>query len=105
MACPCRLAEMAVAWVLRDPRVTSALGTSKVSQLDDNVAALKNLKISAEELRVIDGVLGAATIINACEFKMESQLGTIEAGKSKLGFSKPLVEPVKRGSICWASAL
>ena len=42
------LAEMAVAWVLRDPRVTSALiGASKVSQVDDNVAALKNLKFSA----------------------------------------------------------
>ena len=52
------LAEMAVAWVLRDPRVTSALvGTSKVSQVDDNVAALKNLKFSVEELRTIDGVL------------------------------------------------
>lgn len=52
------LAEMAVAWVLRDPRVTSALvGTSKVSQVDDNVAALKNLKFTAEELRTIDGVL------------------------------------------------
>ena len=46
------LAEMAVAWVLRDPRVTSALvGTSKVSQVDDNVAALKNLNFSAEELQ------------------------------------------------------
>jgi L-glyceraldehyde 3-phosphate reductase len=54
------LAEMAVAWVLRDPRVTSALvGTSRVSQVDDNVAALKNLKFSAEELRKIDGVLAA----------------------------------------------
>ncbi len=54
------LAEMAVAWVLRDPRVTSALvGTSKVSQVDDNVAALKNLKFSAGELRKIDGVLAA----------------------------------------------
>jgi L-glyceraldehyde 3-phosphate reductase len=53
------LAEMAVAWVLRDPRVTSALvGTSKVSQVDDNVAALKNLKFSVEELRKIDGALG-----------------------------------------------
>jgi L-glyceraldehyde 3-phosphate reductase len=52
------LAEMAVAWVLRDPRVTSALvGTSKVSQVDDNVAALKNLKFSAEELRKIDDIL------------------------------------------------
>ena len=49
---------MAVAWVLRDPRVTSALvGTSKVSQVDDNVAALKNLKFSAEELRQVDAVL------------------------------------------------
>ena len=52
------LAEMAVAWVLRDPRVTSALvGTSRVSQVDDNVAALKNLSFSAEELRAIDGAL------------------------------------------------
>ncbi|MFY9907391.1 MAG: L-glyceraldehyde 3-phosphate reductase [Terriglobales bacterium] len=52
------LAEMAVAWVLRDPRVTSALvGTSKVSQVDDNVGALKNLKFSTDELSKIDGVL------------------------------------------------
>jgi L-glyceraldehyde 3-phosphate reductase len=53
------LAEMAVAWVLREGRVTSALvGTSKVSQVNDNVAALKNLKFSAGELRRIDGILG-----------------------------------------------
>ena len=52
------LAEMAVAWVLRDPRVTSALvGTSKVEQVDDNVAALKNLAFSVEELRRIDSIL------------------------------------------------
>ena len=52
------LAEMAVAWVLRDARVTSALvGTSKVSQVDDNAAALKNLAFSAEEMRSIDDVL------------------------------------------------
>src|ERR1700689_4262980 len=52
------LAEVAVAWGLRDPRVTSALvGTSKVSQVDDNVAALKNLKFEAEDLRAIDTVL------------------------------------------------
>jgi len=55
------LAEMSVAWVLRDPRVTSALvGTSKVSQVDDNVAALKNLKFSAEELNKMDGILGGS---------------------------------------------
>jgi L-glyceraldehyde 3-phosphate reductase len=52
------LAEMAVAWVLRDPRVTSALvGTSKVSQVDDNVAALKNTKFSGDELKKIEGIL------------------------------------------------
>jgi L-glyceraldehyde 3-phosphate reductase len=52
------LAEMAVAWVLRDPRVTSALvGTSKVEQVDDNVAALKNLNFSGEELTKIDAIL------------------------------------------------
>lgn len=52
------LAQMAVAWVLRDPCVTSALvGTSKVEQVDDNVAALKNLAFTAEELRKIDGIL------------------------------------------------
>jgi L-glyceraldehyde 3-phosphate reductase len=52
------LAGMAVAWVLRDPRVTSALvGTSKVEQVDDNVAALKNLNFSGEELRRIDEIL------------------------------------------------
>jgi L-glyceraldehyde 3-phosphate reductase len=54
------LAEMAVAWVLRDPRVTSALvGASKVSQMEDNVGALKNLKFSAEELAKIDAALAA----------------------------------------------
>ncbi len=38
------LAQMAVAWVLRDPRVTSALvGASSVQQLDDTLAALENL--------------------------------------------------------------
>ena len=52
------LAQMAVAWVLRDGRVTSALvGASKVSQVDDDVAALKNLNFSAEELGRIDRIL------------------------------------------------
>ena len=52
------LAEMAVAWVLRDARVTSALvGTSRVAQIDDNVAALRNMKFSDEELKGIEDVL------------------------------------------------
>ena len=49
------LAQMAIAWTLRDPRVTSALiGASSVDQLDDNVAALQNLRFSPEELAEID---------------------------------------------------
>jgi L-glyceraldehyde 3-phosphate reductase len=46
---------MAVAWVLRDPRVTSALvGASSVEQLEANVAALDNLGFSPDELEEID---------------------------------------------------
>jgi L-glyceraldehyde 3-phosphate reductase len=49
------LAQMAIAWVLRDPRVTSALiGASSVRQLEDNLDALNNLDFSDEELRAID---------------------------------------------------
>ena len=46
---------MAVAWALRDPRITSALmGTSSIQQLDETVAALDQLEFSAEELAEID---------------------------------------------------
>jgi L-glyceraldehyde 3-phosphate reductase len=49
------LAQMALAWVLRDDRVTSALiGASSVGQLQDNVAALECLSFSEEELAEID---------------------------------------------------
>jgi len=49
------LAQMAIAWVLRDPRVTSALiGASSVAQLEQNVAALDELEFSDEELVEID---------------------------------------------------
>jgi L-glyceraldehyde 3-phosphate reductase len=49
------LAQMALAWVLRDPRVTSALvGASSVAQLEDNVAALQRLEFDDEELARID---------------------------------------------------
>lgn len=49
------LAQMALAWVLRDPRVTTTLiGASSVAQIRENVAALQNLAFSAEELAEID---------------------------------------------------
>ena len=50
-----KLAEMAVAWVLRDPRVTSALiGASRIEQLDDAVAAVKSAPFTPAELAEID---------------------------------------------------
>ena len=52
------LAQLALAWVLRQPAVTSALvGASKVSQIEENVAALSNLAFSDEELQRIDAIL------------------------------------------------
>jgi L-glyceraldehyde 3-phosphate reductase len=49
------LAQMAIAWVLRDQRVTSALiGARNVSQLDDSLDTLKNLEFSEAELKRID---------------------------------------------------
>jgi L-glyceraldehyde 3-phosphate reductase len=49
------LAQMAIAWVLRDPRVTSALiGARTVQQLEDSLTAVRNLDFSADELERID---------------------------------------------------
>lgn len=49
------LAQMALAWVLRDPRVTTTLiGASSPAQIRENVAALQNLRFTAEELAEID---------------------------------------------------
>lgn len=52
------LAQMALAWVLRGGRVTSALiGASKVSQIDENIKALETLNFSKEELDKINNIL------------------------------------------------
>jgi len=49
------LAQMALAWTLRDPRVTSTLiGVSSVEQLDDSLGALESLSFSEDELAEID---------------------------------------------------
>jgi L-glyceraldehyde 3-phosphate reductase len=49
------LAQMAIAWALRDPRVTSALiGARNVEQLDNSLDALNKLDFTAEELKAID---------------------------------------------------
>ncbi|MGC2447858.1 MAG: L-glyceraldehyde 3-phosphate reductase [Candidatus Sulfotelmatobacter sp.] len=54
------VAQLALAWVLRDPRMTSALiGASRVEQVEQNVATLSNLRFSSEELSRIDSILAA----------------------------------------------
>jgi L-glyceraldehyde 3-phosphate reductase len=52
------VAQLALAWVLRDPRMTSALiGASRVEQVQQNVATLDNLNFSSDELAKIDSIL------------------------------------------------
>ncbi len=52
------LAQMAIAWLLKDSRVTSVLiGASSVAQLNDNLQAQKNLYFTGEELEEIEGIL------------------------------------------------
>ena len=54
------LAQLALAWVLRQPAVTSALiGASKPSQIEDNLGALRNPAFAPEELAQIDRILAA----------------------------------------------
>jgi L-glyceraldehyde 3-phosphate reductase len=52
------LAQMALAWVLKDKRITSVLiGASSVQQIDDNVEMLKKRNFSAEELQKIESII------------------------------------------------
>ncbi len=53
-----KLAQMALAWLLRDERITSVLiGASSVQQLNDNLACLQNIAFSKEELAAIEEIL------------------------------------------------
>jgi L-glyceraldehyde 3-phosphate reductase len=70
------LAQMAIAWVLRDDRVTSALiGARTVEQLEDSFTALKNLEFSEEELARIDSLAADAGIDI---WKASSSVGSTE---------------------------
>jgi len=54
------LAQMALAWVLNNPVVTSALvGASSPKQIEENVAALDNLHFSGDEINKIDNILNS----------------------------------------------
>jgi L-glyceraldehyde 3-phosphate reductase len=67
------LAQLALAWGLRDPRMTSVLiGASSVAQLEDNVGALDNLEFTAEELTEIDRYATTDEDINLWKKSTES---------------------------------
>ena len=52
------LAQMSLAWVLRDPRVTTVLiGASSIAQLDQNLACLENRSLSEDELAAIEAIV------------------------------------------------
>lgn len=52
------LAQMTIAWILLDQRISSVLiGASRISQVHDNIAALKNLEFSDEEQKAIRKIL------------------------------------------------
>jgi L-glyceraldehyde 3-phosphate reductase len=57
------LSQMAIAWVLRNPAVTSALiGASSVAQLEENVMSISHLEFSQEEIDEIESILRTITI-------------------------------------------
>ncbi|MOA29425.1 L-glyceraldehyde 3-phosphate reductase [compost metagenome] len=52
------LAQLALAWTLRDGKITSALiGASRISQIEENIAALQHLEFSQAELDRIETIL------------------------------------------------
>jgi L-glyceraldehyde 3-phosphate reductase len=70
------LAQLALAWALRDERVTSlVIGASSVHQLEQNVAALDNLEFGADELAAIDKVL--AEITSSVDLWRDARQGTL----------------------------
>jgi len=59
------MAQMALAWVLRHPEMTSVLiGASRIAQIEGAVGALKNTKFSSKELSMIDNIIDGKTIKN-----------------------------------------
>jgi L-glyceraldehyde 3-phosphate reductase len=68
------LAQMALSWALRDPRITSVVvGASSVHQLDDNVGAIEQLAFTSDELAAIDAVAADDPDIDL--WREQSQIG------------------------------
>src|SRR6201995_1735641 len=101
------LAQMALAWSLRDPRMTSlVIGASSVAQLEQNVDALDNLEFSAEELteidRIVDFESGVDEWADARSGKVGSGIGAASApSRSGAPLAKPRRPAGAAGSACF----
>ncbi|HVV14576.1 L-glyceraldehyde 3-phosphate reductase [Amycolatopsis sp.] len=70
------LAQLALAWALRDERVTSlVIGASRTEQLEQNVAALKNLEFAKEELAEIDELTAEGAAVDLWRDAREGNVG------------------------------
>ncbi len=90
------LAQMALVWLLKDPRITSVLiGASSVDQLNDNVASLKNPKFSNDELNAIESILsGSNNVLNDFE-KVQSP--ALDKTQSRIDFIRSVVKSDNSG--------
>jgi len=90
------LAQMALVWLLKDPRVTSVLiGASSVAQLDDNVAALKNIHFSKTELEQIERILSEEKPGQSGE-KKQATPGLVQKSPSRGDFMLNLAKKLDR---------
>ncbi len=91
------LAQMALVWLLKDPRVSSVLiGASSVAQLDDNVAALKNMKFSTAELTLIEQILSGEKKRQGTETLPDTESAAEEKTSSRGDFIQNLAKKYER---------
>lgn len=91
------LAQMALVWLLKDPRVSSVLiGASSVAQLDDNVAALKNMKFSTAELTLIEHILSGEKKEKDTENLPDTESAAEEKTSSRGDFIQNLAKKYER---------
>lgn len=91
------LAQIALVWLLNNPRVTSVLiGASSVAQLDDNVAALKKLKLSNAELTLIKQVLSDVKPDREIHKETDTDVNQKDKGTSRGDFIQNLAKKYER---------
>lgn len=93
------LAQMSLVWILKDPRITTVLiGASSVKQLDDNVAALKNMKFTSAELTQIELILSGKKFNAPKEIPKQTvqEPKTDDKTPSRSDFIKNLAKRIER---------